>query len=179
MLFLRINITSILFEYMLVCSLYLCKLCLYAWKDAWMWMLVREFTTTHLDAVSLHGCDHLSCLNVKIRHPNCCPSFMHTHQCICASTKASKHGHMLLVSKTKLCKKNRDAWSTSMCPNDVQLVLFWKTYQMRFWSIPLFHTTSRSAPPPAQFFQMQNLWHIIHTFETGILQKISLIIFCK
>jgi len=68
-------------------------------------MLLRELTTNHLDDVSLHGCDHLSCLNVKIRHPNCCPSFMHTHLCICASTKASKHGHMLLVSKTKLCKK--------------------------------------------------------------------------
>jgi len=28
--------------------------------------------------------------------------------------------------------------------------------------------------PPAQFFWRQNLWHIIPTFETGILQKQSL-----
>lgn len=41
-----------------------------------------------------------------------------------------------------------------------------KNSQLRFWSIPLFHTTSKS-----EFFRRQNLWHIIHTFETGILQN--------
>jgi len=98
--------------------------------------------------------------------PNCCPSFMHTPLCIYASTKASKHGHKLLVSKTKLCKKRCVEYLdvSERCATD----FFLKNIRSGFERLHFFtQHPSLIAPPPAEFFRSK----ICHTFFTHLKQE--------
>ena len=125
MLILHINITSILLNICLY-ALYLCKLCLYAWKDAWMWMLMRkQYSNSSWCCFSTLEAAPGGYLNVKIRH---LPTVVLLS---CTPHSASMHPPKQQSTATsclfpKLNSAKRDAWSTSMCPNDVQLIFFWK-----------------------------------------------------